>query len=265
MSERGGAIGLFGATRCGGEPAALDHRRFAASVSTQTRGALPRDAQFHEARPRLARAAHHVSSPRAVLAKPSRRRCNEANEHRTMAHRALPVAVRASRRSVATVSRGVRGYEETLQRNWSDNVTFGAAQVQAPSSLAELQESVKDAAAPCRVVGRGHSFSPVAECGGGTLLSLHHLNEILDFEAPAAGGLGSITVQGGTTYTEIASFLSGRGALRNLPSCPQFTVAGAIATGTHGSGVHIQSLACDVSMIEFVRVDGSLVRSRVVE
>ena len=179
----------------------------------------------------------------------------------TRARRALPFVMRTSHRTshAASVSRGVRGYEQTLERNWSDNVRFGAAQVQVPRSLAELQVSVKDAAVPCRVVGRGHSFSPVAECGGGTLLSLHRLNQILDFEAPAAGGLGSITIQGGTTYTEIASFLNGRGALRNLPSCPQFTVAGAIATGTHGSGVHIQSLACDVSMIEFVRADGSLV------
>ena len=153
----------------------------------------------------------------------------------------------------AAVSRGVRGYEQTLERNWGGNVRFGAAQVHEPRTLAELQASVRDAAAPCRVVGRGHSFSPVAECAGGTLLSLHHMNQILDFEAPAAGRLGCITVQGGTTYTEIARFLDGRGALRNLPSCPQFTVAGAIATGTHGSGVHIQGLACDVRMIEFVR------------
>ena len=155
----------------------------------------------------------------------------------TRARRALPFVMRTSHRAshAAAVSRGVRGYEQTLERNWSDNVHFGAAQVQVPRSLAELQASVKNAAAPCRVVGRGHSFSPVAECGGGTLLSLHNLNQVLDFKAPAAGGLGSITVQGGTTYTEIASFLNGRGALRNLPSCPQFTVAGAIATGTHGA------------------------------
>ena len=37
-----------------------------------------------------------------------------------------------------------------------------------------------------------------------------------------------------------------------MPSCPQFTVAGAIATGTHGSGLHIQNLAADASMLEFM-------------
>ena len=98
-------------------------------------------------------------------------------------------------------------------------------------------------AAPVRVVGRGHSFSPIAECRHGTLLSLANINQVLDFQPPLNGKPGSITVEGSTTYTEIAEFLGQRGALRNLPSCPQFTVAGAIATGTHGSGVHIPNLA----------------------
>ena len=53
--------------------------------------------------------------------------------------------------------------------------------------------------------------------------------------------------------------LGKRGALRNLPSCPQFTVAGAIATGTHGSGLSIQNLAADVSMLEFMLSNGTTV------
>lgn len=68
------------------------------------------------------------------------------------------------------------------------------------------------------------------------------------------------TIQGGATYTDVIQHLDKRGALRNLPSCPQFTVAGAIATATHGSGVTIPNLAADVSMLEFVVADGSLVR-----
>ena len=60
-------------------------------------------------------------------------------------------------------------------------------------------------------------------------------------------------------YTELIQHLGKRGALRNLPSCPQFTVAGAIATGTHGSGLHIQNLAADVSMLEFMLPNGTTV------
>ena len=60
-------------------------------------------------------------------------------------------------------------------------------------------------------------------------------------------------------YTEVIQHLGERGALRNLPSCPQFTVAGAIATGTHGSGLYIHNLAADVSMLEFMLPNGTTV------
>ena len=169
-------------------------------------------------------------------------------------------------RSLVSISRGCRGYERGLEQNWCGNVHFHSSKSHMPESMAELQDIVRaTAAAPVRVVGRGHSFSPIAECAGGTLISLTHLNKIIDFEAPDVdqqGSVGSITIEGGTTYTEVARFLAQgrRGALRNLPSCPQFTVAGAIATATHGSGVHLANLASDVSMIEFVRADGQLVR-----
>lgn len=157
------------------------------------------------------------------------------------------------------ISRGCRGYEETLHRNWCGNVRFGGTPL-VPESVEQLQEAVRLATPPIRVVGRGHSFSPLAECVGGSLLCLARLNRVLDFRAPTSmGSMGSITVEGGTTYSEIARFLGRQGALRNLPSCPQFTVAGAIATATHGSGVTHQNLAADVTMLEFVAGDGSLI------
>ena len=157
------------------------------------------------------------------------------------------------------VARSCPGYDALLEKNWCGNVTFGGAP-EVPATLQALQDVVRHAAAPIRVVGRGHSFTPVAECAGGTLLSLARLNRVLEFRPPTPACTGSITIQGGTTYTEVAQHIGKRGALRNLPSCPQFTVAGAIATATHGSGVHHQNLATDVSMIEFVAADGELIR-----
>jgi xylitol oxidase len=92
------------------------------------------------------------------------------------------------------------------------------------------------------------------------LLLLACLNKVLDFTPPSAGNeMGSITIQGRTTYTQVAQFLMGKqGALANFPSCPQFTLAGVIATATHGSGVNIPNLSAQVSMLEFVQADGSL-------
>jgi len=154
-------------------------------------------------------------------------------------------------------ARDCPGYESLRERNWCGNVEFGAAAFAEPTTHEELQATLRDAGAPIRVVGRGHSFSPVAECSGGTLVSLAKLNRVLDFVAPTEERVGSVTIEGGCTYTEVINFLGTRGALKNLPSCPQFAVAGAIATGTHGSGRKIQNLAAQVSMLEFTLKDGT--------
>ena len=99
----------------------------------------------------------------------------------------------------AWVQRGTPGYEKLLQNNWVGNVEFGSAAAIVPASLEELRAAVRGARAPVRVVGRGHSFTPVAECKDGTLLSLARLNRVLDFREPTADNLGSITIEGGVT------------------------------------------------------------------
>ena len=99
----------------------------------------------------------------------------------------------------AAVQRGTPGYEALLEKNWVGNVQFNSAETVVPASLEELRTAVRGARAPVRVVGRGHSFTPVAECAGGTLLSLARLNRVLDFREPTADHLGSITIEGGVT------------------------------------------------------------------
>ena len=99
----------------------------------------------------------------------------------------------------AAVQRGTPGYEQLLDENWVGNVQFNSAETVVPASLDELRTAVRGARAPVRVVGRGHSFTPVAECKGGTLLSLARLNRVLDFREPTADHLGSITIEGGVT------------------------------------------------------------------
>ena len=99
----------------------------------------------------------------------------------------------------AAVQRGTPGYEASLEKNWVGNVQFNSAETVVPASLDELRAAIRAARAPVRVVGRGHSFTPVAECKGGTLLSLARLNRVLDFREPTADNLGSITIEGGVT------------------------------------------------------------------
>ena len=82
----------------------------------------------------------------------------------------------------AAIQRGTPGYEQLLEKNWVVNVQFNSAEAVVPSTLDELRSAVRGAHAPVRVVGRGHSFTPVAECAGGTLLSLARLNRVLNSE-----------------------------------------------------------------------------------
>ena len=72
--------------------------------------------------------------------------------------------------------------------------------------------------------------------------------------------VSTITVDGGVRYGDLARPLHEAGlALHNLASLPHISVAGACATGTHGSGTRLGSLATAVTALELVRPDGELV------
>lgn len=78
--------------------------------------------------------------------------------------------------------------------------------------------------------------------------------------APSLAG-DVVRVPGGMRYGELAAWLEERGrALPNLASLPHISVAGAVATGTHGSGVGNGSLATSVTALEIVDGRGDLVR-----
>merc|ERR1719230_2110158 len=112
-----------------------------------------------------------------------------------------------------------------------------------PKSLAELQDVVQNAEGHVRVVGRGHSFSPVSEVKGGTLVSLTQFAKVLDYKPPPVGEpgkFGSVTFEGGATFTELIHYLARqtpKAALRQVPSPLGVTAVGAMGTGTHGSGI----------------------------
>lgn len=139
--------------------------------------------------------------------------------------------------------------------NWAGNVVFTAEQVHRPSSLAKLQELVARSHR-VRVLGTGHSFNLIADTAG-TLVSVAGLPKVAELDTANR----SVTVSGGLRYGEIAEWLHGRGyALHNLGSLPHISVAGACATGTHGSGDRNGTLASAVSGVEFVNADGEVVR-----
>ncbi|ANB09312.1 FAD-binding protein [Streptomyces ambofaciens] len=140
--------------------------------------------------------------------------------------------------------------------NWAGNITYTAKELLRPRSTAALRALVADSAR-VRVLGSGHSFNEIAEPGAeGVLLSLAGLPAEVDVDTAAR----TVRVGGGVRYAELARLVHGRGlALPNMASLPHISVAGSVATGTHGSGVGNGSLASAVREVELVTADGSTV------
>jgi xylitol oxidase len=142
------------------------------------------------------------------------------------------------------------------ETNWAGNHTYAAGQVLRPTTVEQVRELV--AGTPrIKALGTRHSFNDIADFAGGVQLSLAGVGVPIEIDSDAA----TITIGGATRYGDLAQPLDAAGfALANLASLPHGTVAGSIATATHGSGERHQSLASAVSAIELVTADGDLRR-----
>ncbi|MER5911067.1 FAD-binding protein [Streptomyces sp. NPDC001982] len=140
--------------------------------------------------------------------------------------------------------------------NWARNITYTAEEFHRPGSLDALRTLVAECAR-VRVLGSGHSFNEIADPGaGGVLVSIADLPPVLDVDTEAR----TVRVSGGVRYAELAATAWAHGlALPNMASLPHISVAGSVATGTHGSGVGNGSLAAPVREVELVTADGSTV------
>ena len=117
--------------------------------------------------------------------------------------------------------------------NWAGNVRWADSTLCEPLSEEHLSEIVHTSS-KVSIVGSAHSFTPVVAANGcaTTLVSLRKMPRICHLDEQTC----TLTVDAGCTYSEICSFLSTtQFALPNTASLPHFSVAGALATGTHGS------------------------------
>ncbi|MGH3253339.1 MAG: FAD-binding protein [Trebonia sp.] len=138
-------------------------------------------------------------------------------------------------------------------RNWSGNYRFTAREVIAARDVGEVQRAVA-AGGRVRAIGTRHSFNDLAD-NGATLVSVAGIapDPVIDEAA------GTVTAGAGMTYGALAAWLQDRGwALGNLGSLPHISIAGATATGTHGSGSRNRILSAAVAGLEYVAADGQL-------
>jgi xylitol oxidase len=149
----------------------------------------------------------------------------------------------------------------TAETNWAGNYTYRAQRLHRPTTIEQVQEIV--AAAPhVRVLGSRHSFTGIADSA--QLISLEAVHPVATSLAGIQVDLEARTVSlgGGVKYGELAEVLRDAGAaLHNLASLPHISVAGAVATATHGSGVTNGNLATAVAALEMVTSDGEVVRA----
>lgn len=137
--------------------------------------------------------------------------------------------------------------------NWAGNLIYSTTNIEYPTSVEAIQELVKKYN-KVKVLGTRHCFNAIADSRD-RFISLRNMNKIISLDEKAK----SVTVEAGIKYGELAPWLDEKGyALHNLASLPHISVAGAITTATHGSGVKNGNLSSAVEALELVKADGSI-------
>jgi FAD-linked oxidoreductase len=140
-------------------------------------------------------------------------------------------------------------------RNWGGNQQAVAVDVLTPGTVDEVSEIVKAASGSGRrvkAVGSGHSFTAIAVADD-QRLHLSRLAGLIRID----GNL--VTVQAGMPMYTLNALLASHGlAMPNLGDIDAQTVAGAISTGTHGTGLAHSTLASCVEAVTLVTGTGEV-------
>ena len=144
-----------------------------------------------------------------------------------------------------------------IWRNWAGDQSCRPTEVVHPRTRDELAEGVGRAAAAGRkvsVAGSGHSFTEAALTDG-TLVGIEALSGVIDADPSS----GLVKVGGGTVLADLNEELHRLGlAMENLGDIDRQTIAGAISTGTHGTGTKLRNISSQVEAIELILADGGV-------
>lgn len=145
-----------------------------------------------------------------------------------------------------------------LWRNWVGNQSCVPRYKAAPASEAELADLMAKAHAQglnIRCAGSGHSFTPIVATGG-LLLTLAGMTGIRAVDTECQ----RVTVSAGTRIGAVGRALKAAGlSLVNQGDIDTQAVAGALCTGTHGTGARLSNMASQIVAMRLVQPDGSIV------
>lgn len=144
-------------------------------------------------------------------------------------------------------------------KNWGGNFICRPAERHSPPSVAAIQEVVRSAASAgrhVRPVGAGYSYTRLVQTDD-LMLSLDRWSGVESVDKAA----GVAVVRAGTPLYQLERELAAHGvAMENLGDINRQTLAGAIGTGTHGTGITLGNLSTRVLSLDMVLADGSLRR-----
>jgi L-gulonolactone oxidase len=150
------------------------------------------------------------------------------------------------------------GAMDAVWQNWARNQRCAPTRIERPESEEQLVRAVRDAVAAgerVKVAGAGHSFTAIALTDG-RLIKLDRYQRLLSADRES----GLVTVQAGIPLWKLNRDLDALGlALPNLGDIAYQSVAGAIATATHGTGIRIGGLATQVAALRIIAGDGSII------
>jgi alditol oxidase len=142
---------------------------------------------------------------------------------------------------------------EVIRKNWAGNYQYKAKNLYEPSTIEEVQGFIKKMEKQ-KALGSCHCFNDIADSPE-SQISTKKLNKLLSIDEENK----TVTVEAGVRYGDFVEELHQKGyAINNLASLPHISVAGAMATATHGSGVGNGNLASAVKAIEIVNAAGDV-------
>ncbi|MCJ8014666.1 FAD-binding protein [Paenibacillus sp. KQZ6P-2] len=146
---------------------------------------------------------------------------------------------------------------QKVWKNWSGIVRSTPRHMVYPATVNEVISLVQSCAKEgkgIRVVGAGHSFTPLVQTGD-VLVSLDHLAGV----EPVEEASRSVWIWAGTRLRDVSEALYQQGwAQENLGDIDTQSIGGAIGTGTHGTGIRFGSLSTQLLEVQVVTASGEL-------
>jgi FAD-linked oxidoreductase len=143
----------------------------------------------------------------------------------------------------------------THWQNWSGSVSAQVDSIRQPRTQEELCAIVRECRAAgkkLRVVGSGHSFTPLVATDG-VLINLDQDHGVEAIDALKR----QVTVRAGTKIKALGELLFEHGlAQENLGDIDSQSIAGAVSTGTHGTGMTLGSISTQIAALTLITADG---------